>query len=416
MKINILTLALSLFTLAAVAQKSEIRNAGNAVEDGNYTEAKAEIEKAESMLADANDKWKERFYLYKGQAYLGTGENVKVDDMLIASEAFKKAVEMGSSEAQDGILKVRNSLVQSAVEDQNAENYKSAAEKLVTSYKINPQDTLYLYYAAANSLNAQDYDTALEYYKELRDLGFDGTEVEYLATNVETGEQEAMPSKEQRDLMVKTEDYTDPEDRKSPSKKGEIAKNIALIYINQEKMDEAVEAMEVAKRENPDNVMLIQAEADMYYRMGDKEKYNELMKKVLEKSPDDATIYYNLGVTTAELGDTEGAIEYYEKALELDPDMSEARMNIVVAILAQEREIIDQMNQLGMSKEDNKRYEELEEERLEVYEEVIPYLEDAIEHDPTNVEIIRTAMNIFSALDEQEKAQIMKDRIEELQQ
>ncbi|WP_081211686.1 tetratricopeptide repeat protein [Salegentibacter sediminis] len=415
MKINILTVALSFFTLAAVAQKSEIRNAGDAVEDGNYTEAKAEIEKAEPMLADANDKWKERFYLYKGQAYLGSGENVTVEDMLTASEAFQKAAEMGSTEAQDGLLNVRNSLVQSAVDDQNAENYKSASEKLLTSYKLNPKDTLYLYYAAANSLNAQDYDTALEYYKELRDLGFDGAEIEYLATNVETGEQEAMP-KEQRDLMVKTDEYTDPEDRKSPSKKGEIAKNIALIYINQEKMDEAVEAMEDAKRENPDNVMLIQAEADMYYRMGDKEKYNELMKQVLEKSPDDPTIYYNLGVTTAELGDTEGAIEYYEKALELDPDMSEARMNIVVAILAQEREIIDQMNQLGMSKEDNKRYEELEEERLEVYQEVIPYLEDAIEHDPENVEIIRTAMNIFSALDQEEKAQVMRKKLEELQQ
>ncbi|MGY5849477.1 tetratricopeptide repeat protein [Salegentibacter sp. F14] len=415
MKINILTVALSLSTLTAVAQKSEIRNAGDAVEDGNYTEAKAEIEKAESMLSEANDKWTERFYLYKGQAFLGDGKNVNVEDMLTASEAFEKAAEMGSTEAQEGLMKVRNSLVQSAVDDQNAEDYKSASEKLFTSYKLNPADTLYLYYAAANSLNAQDYDTALEYYEELRDLGFDGTEVEYLATNVETGEQESMP-KEQRDLMVKTDDYTDPEDRVSPSKKGEIAKNIALIYINQEKMDKAIEAMEDAKRENPDNVMLIQAEADMYYKMGDKEKYNELMKEVLRKSPDDPNIYYNLGVTTSELGDTEGAIEYYEKALELDPDMNDARMNIVIAILAQEREIIEQMNQLGMSKEDNERYKELEEERLEVYEEVIPYLEDAIEHDPTNIEIIRTAMNIFNTLDEQEKAQVMKEKLEELEQ
>lgn len=415
MKTNILTVALSLSTLAAVAQKSEIRNAGKAVDDGNFTEAKAEIEKAEPMLSEANDKWTERFYLYKGQAYLGDGKNVNVDDMLTASEAFNKAAEMGSTEAEEGILKVRNSLVQSAIEDQNTENYTSAAEKLVAGYKINPQDTVYLYYAAANSLNAQDYDTALEYYEELRDLGFDGAEVQYLATNVETGEQEAMP-KEQRDLMVKTGNYTDPEDKQTPSKKGEIAKNIALIYINQEKMDEAIEAMEEAKRENPDNVMLIQAEADMYYRMGDKEKYNELMKEVLKKSPDDPSIYYNLGVTTAELGDTEGAIEYYEKALELDPDMTEARMNIVVAILAKERDIIDEMNKLGMSKEDNKRYKELEEERLEVYEEAIPYLEDAIEHDPTNVEIIRTAMNIFNTLDEQEKAQVMKEKLEELQQ
>lgn len=414
MKTNILTVALSLFSLMAVAQKSEIKSAEKAVDKGNYTEAKAEIEKAESLLADANDKWTERFYVAKGNTYLGTGENVSIEDMLTASEAFKKAAEMGSTEAQEGLLNVRNSLVQSAVEDQNAENYKSASDKLYTSYELNPQDTLYLYFAAANSLNAQDFDTALEYYEELRDLGYDGAEIEYLATNVETGEQEAMP-KEQRDLMVKTENYTDPEDRELPSKKGEIAKNIALIYINEEKMDEAVEAMEDAKRENPDNVMLLQAEADMYYRMGDKEKYNEIMKEVLEKSPDDPAIYYNLGVTTAELGDTEGAVEYYEKALELDPSLSDARMNIVVAILAKERELIDEMNKLGMSKEDSERYEELEEERLEVYEEVIPYLEDAIEHDPTNTEIIRTAMNIFNALDEEEKAQVLKEKLEELQ-
>ncbi|HSP10939.1 MAG TPA: tetratricopeptide repeat protein [Salegentibacter sp.] len=414
MKTNILTIALSLTTVIAVAQKGEIKDAEKAVDNGDYTEAKAEIGKAEPLLAEVNDRWNERFYVTKGKAYLGTGENVSVEDMLTASEAFKKAAELGSTEAEEGLLNVRNSLVQSAVADQNAENFKSASDKLRTSFELNPQDTLYLYYAAANSLNAQDYDTALEYYEELRDLGYDGAEIEYLATNVETGEQEAM-AKEQRDLMVKTDDYTDPEDRKTPSKKGEIAKNIALIYINQEKMDEAIEAMEDAKRENPDNVMLLQAEADMYYRMDNKEKYNEIMKEVLAKSPDDPAIYYNLGVTTAELGDTEGAVEYYEKALELDPSMSEARMNIVVAILAKERALIDEMNDLGMSKEDSKRYEELEAERMEVYEEVIPYLEDAIEHDPTNVEIIRTAMNIFNALDEEEKAQVLKEKLDELQ-
>lgn len=411
MKTKIFTVALSLFTLVAVAQKKEIRSAGNAVDDGNFTEAKAELEKAEANLADANNRWTERFYLYKGQAYLGGGENPTVEDMLTAAEAFEKAAEMGSDEAEEGLVNVRNSLVQSAVEDQNSENFESAAEKLYTSYQINKQDTVYLYYAAANSLNAQDYDKALEYYEMLRDLGYDGADTEYLATNVETGEQEAMP-KEQRDLMVKTDEYTDPEDREIPSKKGEIAKNIALIYLAQEKDEEAVAAMEEAKRENPDDLTLLQAEADMYYRMDDKQKYNEIMEEVLEKNPDDPAIYYNLGVTTADLGDTEGAIEYYKKALELDPNMDEARMNIVVAILAKERELIDQMNQLGMSKEDQERYEELEEERLEIYEEVTPYLEEVIEHDPQNVEAIRTAMNIYSALEEEEKAQEMKAMLE----
>lgn len=412
MKTNILTLTLSFFTLIAVAQKKEIRNAGKAVDSENYTEAKAELEKAESLLSDANDKWKSDFYLYKGKAFLADGKDVSIEDMMTASEAFQKAIELGNTDAEEGMINVRNALVQSAVEDQNAEDFKSASEKLYTSYQLNKEDTLYLYYAAANSLNAQDYDTALEYYEDLKELGYDGAEVEYLATNVETGEQEAMPE-EQRDLMIKTGEYENPEDRQSPSKKGEIAKNIALIYISQEKEDEALAAMADAKRENPDDIMLVQAEADMYYRMGDKEKYNELMEEVLEKNPNDPAIYYNLGVTTADLGDTEGAITYYKKALELDPEMDEARMNIVVAILAKERELINEMNELGMSKEDTKRYDELEEERLDIYEEVMPYLESVIEHDPANIEAIRTAMNIYNALDEEEKAQEMKALLEE---
>ena len=80
----------------------------------------------------------------------------------------------------------------------------------------------------------------------------------------------------------------------------------------------------------------------------------------------------------------EKAIEYYKQALEIDPEMTNARMNIVVAILAKERAIIDEMNGLGMSKEDNKRYEELEEERKEIYEQAVPYLEKVIESDPEN--------------------------------
>jgi tetratricopeptide (TPR) repeat protein len=87
-------------------------------------------------------------------------------------------------------------------------------------------------------------------------------------------------------------------------------------------------------------------------------------------------------------------------------------MNIVVAILAKERAIIDEMNGLGMSKEDNKRYEELEEERKEIYEQAVPYLEKVIESDPENENVIRTAINIYNQLGEQEKAAELKARLE----
>ena len=413
MKTNIFTVALSFLSVAAVAQKSEIRDAGDAVEDGNYAEAKTELQTAESMLSEANEKWTERFYLYKGQAYLGNGENASLEDLEIAAEAFQKAQEMGNEEeAVQGFEQVRNALVQSAINDQNTEDFESASDKLYYSYQLNKQDTLYLYYAAANSLNGQDYATALEYYKDLKELGYDGSGVEYLATNVETGEEEIMSTKEQRDIMLKTGEYENPQERKIPSKKGEIAKNIALIYIQEGEDEKAIDAIKDAKAENPDNSALLQAEADVYYRMGNKEKYNELMQEMVKKNPNDPNVYYNLGVTAAELGDNEKAIEYYKQALEIDPEMTNARMNIVVAILAKERAIIDEMNGLGMSKEDNKRYEELEEERKEIYEQAVPYLEKVIESDPENVNVIRTAINIYNQLGEEEKAAELKARLE----
>jgi len=413
MKTNIFTVALSFLSMAAVAQKSEIRDAGDAIEDGNYAEAKTELQTAESMLSEANEKWTERFYLYKGQAYLGSGENASLEDLETAAEAFQKAQDMGNEEeAVQGFDQVRNALVQSAINDQNKEDYDSASDKLYYSYQLNKQDTLYLYYAAANSLNSQDYATALEYYKDLKELDFDGSSVEFLATNVETGEEEIMASKEQRDLMLKTGEYENPQDRQIPSKKGEIAKNIALIYIQEGEDEKAIEAIKDAKAENPDNIALLQAEADVYYRMGNKEKYNELMQEMVKKNPNDPNVYYNLGVTAAELGDNEKAIEYYKQALEIDPEMTNARMNIVVAILAKERAIIDEMNTLGMSKEDNKRYEELQEERNEVYEQAVPYLEKVIEADPENVNVIRTAINIYTQLGEEEKAAELEARLE----
>ncbi len=255
MKTNILTAALFLLTLAAVAQKDEIKNAEDAIEDGNFTEAKAQLKIAESTLGEANDKWQERFYFYKGQAY--SAGNPTAEDMKIAAAAFQKAAEMGNDDASQKLMELKNNMIQSAIEDQKKEDFTSAAEKLYTSYELSPQDTIYLYYAANNYVQAQDYDKAVEYLETLNELGYDGSGKEYVAVNIESGETETFGSKEQRDIMVKANNYKDPDVRNIPSKKGDIAGLIARIYINQKEYDKAIAAMDEAKATNPDDVDLI---------------------------------------------------------------------------------------------------------------------------------------------------------------
>lgn len=411
MKKNILSIGLSLLSVVAIAQKKEIRDAGKAIDKGSYAEAKTLLTQAESMLGDANDNLKQEFYVFKGKAYLGTGEGTPVKDLMAAADAFKKAEELGNKEAAaEGLAGVTNSLIQSAINDQNAEKYELAAEKLYAGYQLNPKDTLYLYFAASNAVTAGDYDTALKYYENLKDLGYTGIETQYVAINKATGEEEAMP-KAQRDLMVKTGDYIKPEDRIAPSKAGEITKNIALIYIEQGRDEEAIKALETAKAANPDDSSLLQTEADMYYRMGKKDKYKELMEQIIAKDPTNGTLYYNLGVTAFEMGDIEGAIEYYKKALEFSPEMAEARLNIAAAILSKEAKIVEEMNSLGMSKADTKKYDELAESRKEIYREALPYLETVMENDAENIEAIRTTMNIYYQLGDTEKADALQVKL-----
>lgn len=415
MKTNILSLALSFLSVVAIAQKKEIRNAGKAVDKGSYAEAKTLLNQAEPLLSEANDNYKEDYYLYKGQAYLGTGENTSVEDLMIAAEAFKKAQEMGNESAAEGLTTVTNSLVQGAINDQNNQAFEKAADKLYAGYQLNSEDTLYLYYAASNEVSAGNYEKALKYYEELKDLGYTGIETQYIAVNKTTGEEEAM-SKTQRDLMVKTGEYIKPEDRVTESKTGEIAKNIALIYIQQGEDDKAIAAIEAAKAANPDDISLLQSEADMYYRMGDKAKYKEIMEGIIEKDPKNPTLYYNLGVTSFEIGDIDAAISYYKKALELDPELSDARLNIAAAILSREAAIVEEMNTLGMSKADTQKYDELSEKRSQIYTDALPYLEKVIENDPSNMEALRTAMNIYYQIGEDAKAEALQEKINQNQE
>ncbi len=415
MKTRVFTAALAMFTVVSFAQKKEIKRAGKAVEKGEFQEAKNYLQEAEAKLADADNDEKADFYLYRGYALVGNGENVPTADLMAAAEAMKKAKELGQEEAEQGMSTVSNALVNAAITDQNAQNFAEASKKLEASYRMSNRDTVYLYYAASNAVNSKDYDEALRYYKELQDLGFTGEEIVYTAVNKETGEEERMASKEQRDLFVKSGTYINPQEKKEESKEGEIAKNIALIYIEKGEKEKAVAAMEKAKEANPNDATLMQAEADMYYQMGDMGKYREILEEVVRQNPDNATLYYNMGVSSAELGENDRAIEYYKKAIELDPEMSNARINIAYVILSKEAPLVEKMNSLGMSKADQKKYEELAEERQGIYKEALPHLEKVMVKDPTNIEAARTMMNIYYQINEPEKAEEMKVKIAELE-
>ena len=66
------------------------------------------------------------------------------------------------------------------------------------------------------------------------------------------------------------------------------------------------------------------------------------------------------------------------------------------------------MNNLGNSKKDNNRYDELAIKRKDVYWEAIPYLEKVLEIDSNNPEFVKTLYSIYKALEQTEKVKALK--------
>lgn len=403
------------------SQKQALKAAAKALKTGQMDEAAEALKAAEGQLDLADEKMKAQYYLLNGQVTSAAAGD-SLEQLEVSAMSYIKVFEIEkasgatkyTSEAEVQLKKLREALVAKAIEDQKEGDNKAAAEKLYLGYKTNKQDTIYLYYAASNAVNAKEYDAALVYYKELIDVGFDGNEIQFVATNKESGVEEVFPSKNLRDTSVKIGTYIKPEKKESGSKKSEITKNIVLIYVSQGKDEEAMKALEIAKAENPDDTSLMQAEADMFYKLGNVEKYKEIMEQIVAKDPNNPDLLYNLGVSASHLGNNEKALEYYKKALELKPDYGKAQLNIASIILKKETAIVDEMNALGTSNSDYKKYDQLKIQREELYKSVTPYLEGALKDNPDNLDALKTLINIYSQLDDP-KVNEMKSKLKALE-
>ena len=152
-------------------------------------------------------------------------------------------------------------------------------------------------------------------------------------------------------------------------------------------------------------------EANIYIQLDEKEKFQELIKEALEQDPNNALLYFNLGVVSFDLGDKMAARGYYEKAIEIDSSYEAAYLNLVSLILNGESTIVDEMNSLGNSRADNARYDELKLKREDLYRECIPILKGLVELNQ-NEEAIKTLMNIFGTLGDNDSFKEMKARLE----
>jgi|TARA_B110000263_G_scaffold37409_1_gene28985 tetratricopeptide (TPR) repeat protein len=393
-------------------QKKELRSANRFIEKGEYASALDILDTTNDLIQASDDKTKARAMFLYGMIYTNT------EDFDKAVNSFEMAKNLGGTNSllDAEIAKLENAIITSAIGDQENEDFISSAKKLYGAYKINPENNqLYLFYAASSSVNANDYDQALIYYKILVDINYEGIETKYYITEVSSGNEIEIGSESEFNLLKKSNDYQDPREEDTESKYPEIVKNMALIYNTLGQKDKALDAIKSAREANPDDVGLIITTANIYFELGDKEAFKLAMSEAIEKDPSNPILYYNLGVVSADLGEKDVAVEYYKKSIELDPTSENSHLNLVALILDGETSIIEEMNSLGTSKADNVRYDELKELREGLYLQCVPILKQLIDLNQ-NIEGVRTLMNIFGTLGDNQGYMEMKNLLDQLDQ
>jgi tetratricopeptide (TPR) repeat protein len=400
-------ITLIIFLLAinfSFSQKKELRKAQKLFDGGDIAAASQVLTEFQSILESADQKVKPKYQFLKGKIAQQNKE------FKIAYDLFNNIKENSSlkEEVTQQMLLLSADIVNSAIDDNNAGNFKASTEKLYMAYNIDPEANQdYLYFAASSAVNADMFEAALSYYIKLKEIKYTGVVTKYFVTEVDSGN-EIEVTQSEYDLYKKSKSYEGFREEETRSRFPEIVKNIALIYSELGDNDKAMSAVQEARNENPDDLNLILTEANIYIQLGEKERFQELMSQAIAQDPDNANLLYNLAVVTSDLGDKAAARGYYEKAIEIDPNYRNAYLNLVALILEGEQDIVEQMNSLGTSAADNARYDSLKSSREDLYRECVPILKSLIKIGDAEEDAIKTLMNIYGTLGDTEGFKEMK--------
>lgn len=414
MRKQLLFLTALLISLTIMAQKEEIKTAEKEIKNQNFPAAIVAIDKAETLIANADDKTKAKFYFLKGQAYYGNGTVTDnyVKSGIALNELIKLETRIGSKFSSDATImlsKMIEKVAQDASVAYDKQEFTQAARDFNLVYTLSPKDTSYLENAALALYFAKDHKKSIDLYKDLLKMGYTGIYTVFRGKSKANGQDLYFSTKKEMDQQVKLGVIESPEVIVQESRRSTISKNIVMNYLALEDHKGALEAVREARAQYPNDYNLLIDEANIYYSLGDNTKFKEKLEEAVKINPSDPSLFYNIGVLTLEQKKPEDAIKFFEKAIALKPDYADAHNNIGAAILERNIPIVEEMNK---NLSNFKKYDQLRAKQLEIYKEALPHYEKAHELNKSNISTMQTLMGIYENLEMSDKYKVIKDLYE----
>ena len=358
-------LAVVLTANVMMGQKKDRTDAFMYNKNGQYAKAITSIEKCvnhEQFLGmKPNDQamaWLYRAAIYQNVIQSGD-EALKaqtpnaleiVYQSLMKCMENKDFLEDNKGEIYQRVGNVMNTYYTKGADDYNTGKFTDAAPMFKKAYDIakslgssDANDMLNL--AATSALRAEDYNTALTYFTEVKDNGADNVDV---------------------------------------------YKHLAACYNGLGNAEQAMAMINAGLEKSPSDAGLILEKVNAYLKEGKGAEAVADLNKLRELDPNNAQLLFVLGTiygdeNNKDLYDVEKARKYYEDALAINPGYYDATYNIGVLYTGMANKYIEQANEItGFSKAEQEQYNGLIEQANELLRTGLPYLKQAYDAQPSD--------------------------------
>ena len=360
MKKVMILLAIVLTANVMMAQKKDRTDAFMYNKNGQYDKAMASIEKCinhEQFLGmkpnDQSQAWLYRASIYQNilQSPDEAVRNLAPNALENVYESLMKCMENQSflndnkQEIYQRVTSVMNTYYTKGADDYNTGKFADAAPMFKKAYDIakslgssDANDMLNL--AATSALRAEDYNTALEYFTNLKDNGVDDVD---------------------------------------------IYKHLAASYHGLGNEDKAIEMINAGLAKYPGDAAMIIEKVNVSLKQGKGEEAINDLVELQKLDPNNASIPFILGTIYGDenndVYNSDKAIEYYQEAVKINPDYYDAIYNLGAMYITLSNKLKTQANELPLDKV--KEYNELVEQAEELVRTGMPYVKQAYEAQPT---------------------------------
>lgn len=200
----------------------------------------------------------------------------------------------------------------------------------------------------------------------------------------------------------------------------EVGKVYLQLASNYQKMEDTANFVAILKEgmsKTQDNKYIRLQLIDYYNKAGKLDDARIFMEEAIEKDPENVTLYFALGNVYSELDQEEKALKAYDKAIAIDPNNVDVLFNLGTLFFNKGAELKNKANQLDLG--ETEKYNKLQEEALEAFEQASKYFEKAHKLEPQAKDILGTLKKLYMQLrnvkDSEKQAQFMK-RLKEVEE